>query len=115
MDPVGQAALACLSKERVEIVERQVQDAFEASTQAAQVRLVRAARQEHEMNGLWHAAQGLYEQPVTLGALDGADRHDDVRVRRQAELGSDGRRLSQEIEAELSQVDGVVDAHDGGA
>ena len=44
--------------------------------------------------------------------LDGANRHHDLELRRNAELTAHGRGLVQQVQAEVSQVDGVVDAVD---
>jgi hypothetical protein len=45
---------------------------------------------------------------VALRPLDGADGHDGWLVGSEAQLGADGRRLGQQLGAELVQVDPVV-------
>ena len=99
-------------QQRFQVVKRHAQRSLDASARAARIASIGATCDQYEMDLGWQARQRVQQQPMPFRPLDGANRHHDLELRRNAELTAHGRGLVQQVQAEVSQVDGVVDAVD---
>ena len=109
----AQAALAGVAQEGVEVVQGHTQRALDPAFWLLGIALgVDAAGDQHQFGAGWQKRQGVEHEPVALRPLHRPDDHHGLRLRGDAELGADGRPLVEQVQAEIGEIDRVVNSID---